>query len=49
MSARHCCDGRCHGGQPCASFAPIEMDGPYTTGWRRLLRDVWAWIMGDTP
>lgn len=49
-TARHCCDGRCQNGQPCASFAaPIEIDGPYTRGWRRLLRDLWSWIAGDTP
>ncbi len=48
-TARRCCDGRCQGGRPCASFAPIEMEGPYARGWRQLLRDVWAWVIGDTP
>ena len=30
---------------------PYEPDAlPLTAlDWRRLLRDVWAWIMGDTP
>lgn len=48
-TARRYCDGRCQGERPCASFAPIEMEGPYARGWRQLLRDVWAWVMGDTP
>lgn len=29
---RHCCDGQCLRGQPCPSFAPGVIQGPY---WRR--------------